>query len=41
MKSSFIITSSNNLKYLSTLCKELYNTHYTEKEFKLKLYEKN
>jgi hypothetical protein len=27
--------------YLSTLCKELYNTHYTEKEFKLKLYEKN
>ena len=27
--------------YSSTLCKELYNTHYTEKEFKLKLYEKN
>ena len=27
--------------YSSTLCKELYNIHYTEKEFKLKLYEKN
>ena len=27
--------------YSSTLCKELYTTHYTEKEFKLKLYEKN